>query len=117
MYGIFQGGTSPGLSHTSNPEVIADLVELFNQFRIPNCISDPHPGKPVGLGKSTHPEDPMVIQVEGRKGSWRGESTIGFIQNEQAAIRDFFQHVIDAFRIPPASHRIIRIRDINQLRL
>ena len=114
---VFQSSTSRCLGHASHPEMIADLVEFQDQFRISDGVPHTHPGEPVGFGKGTHAEQALVTQIKRREGSRRGEFSIGFIQNEQAVFRNLFGDGLDAFRIPPASHRIVRVGNIDQSRL
>ena len=105
------------LPHPRNSEMVAYLVECGNDVRMPDAVTEPHPCHAIGLGKRAKAQHIRLGHIEpGQRALWR-ELAVCFIQNQKSVIRQCGDHLLDCCCVPPTSHRIIGICEVDDARV
>ena len=93
----------------------ADLVERPDQLRRGDGVADPQPGQSVRLGEGAQAHEPGVFGLKRQQLFGRRELEIGFVQQEEAIVRQAFQQCCDAVAAEECAGWIVRVGKVEQL--
>ena len=105
------------LSDPANAEMVADAVKPRDQRRIPQRIAQPHPRQAVGLRERAEAQEvgaPVALR-DARFGVGV-EFAIGFVEQHDAVVGHRIDQPLHVGKGNPASHRIVRVRQIDEPR-